>query len=172
MDEKKETPVCAVADMKKDLLVQMLHRHKRYILSQKGGKKMDFANFPLTGADLSYTDLENVCFSTLDCSGVNFTGANLKHTNFNCCNLPLANFTDADLRWSYMQVSDLSGANFTNADLRFATVRGSDFTGAELEGAKTFGIIKDDKTFDPVRMMANVAMAQVILGTAPDLSEI
>jgi uncharacterized protein YjbI with pentapeptide repeats len=164
MGEQKTKPIDAVADMKKDLLVQMLHRHTKYEMLQRGGKKMDFANFPLTGADLSYTDLTNISFFTLDCSGVNFTGASLKHTNLNCCNLSLANFTDADLRWSYMQGSDLSGANFTNADLRFATVLGSDFTGAVLEGARTFGVKKADRTLGAA-LLTSVA-------TAPDLSEI
>ena len=145
-------------------LDEVLEKHKKFSLGQKGGQRsilkfVDISGLSLRGADLSQSD---------------FTGSNLTNTDLSngifvsCCffacdlrnaNLENANFRRADFRGAYVAGANLTGADLDSADLREGKImnQGSDgildnakqdesysynaiFTGAKLSETNLSGV--------------------------------
>lgn len=74
-------------------------------------------NQDLSGADLSFTDLDG-----LDLSNTNFSNACLRYTNFSSTKLNDTIFKNADLRNANFYASDIRDTDFYNVDLRGANL--------------------------------------------------
>ena len=130
--------------MDKVELQAILEKHKKWLLSEDGGKRAD-----LHGADLYKIDLCGVNLSCADLSGANLNcanlgKANLSGANLNCANLSEANLGGADLHDADLSGADLHGTKLFGADLTWAYLNGADLhraslTWAHLDGADLNG---------------------------------
>ncbi len=83
--------------MNKEELIEILAKHKKWLLSVEGGEC----------ANLSYADL----------SYANLRSANLSYADLRYANLSCANLSSADLSGANLSYADLSSANLSGADL-------------------------------------------------------
>lgn len=125
--------------MDKVELQAILEKHKKWLLSEDGGKRAD-----LHGADLHRIDLCGVNLSCADLSGANLNcaglcKANLGGANLNCANLSRADLGGADLNGADLNGADLHGANLTHVDLTWAYLNGADLHAANLTWAHLDG---------------------------------
>lgn len=97
-------------------LIEIIKRHKKWILGEEGG---EFAN--LRGADLSGTDL----------SGANLRGANLSWTDLSGADLSRADLSGANLSGADLSWTDLRLANLSETDLSEVNLRGANLSGAK-----------------------------------------
>ncbi|MCP4539836.1 MAG: pentapeptide repeat-containing protein [Chloroflexi bacterium] len=98
----------------------------------------------LSGADLSYANLDNADLSYANLYNADLTGANLSYANLDNANLTGANLYNADLSYANLYNADLSYANLHNADLSYAKLHNADLSyaklhNADLEGANLSG---------------------------------
>ena len=120
-------------------LQTILEKHKKWLLSEDGGKRAD-----LHGADLHGANLCGVNLSCADLSGINLNCANLieadlSGANLNCANLSRADLGHADLHGADFNGADLHEANLTYVDLTWAYLNGADLHAANLAGAHLDG---------------------------------
>src|SRR5215831_10961157 len=75
-----------------------------------------------------------------DLSGVVLSGANLSWTNLEDADLSGANLSGANLRCANLTLAHLNGANLTGADLRYAQLLQANLENANLSGCRIYGI--------------------------------
>ena len=86
-------------------LLEILERHRKWLVGEDGGEYASLSGADLCGANLCEADLRYA-----DLSGANLSGADL-------CG---ANLCGADLRYADLRYADLRYANLSEADLRGA----------------------------------------------------
>ena len=107
-------------------LIEIIKRHKKWILGEEGGEFANLSGANLSGADLSGTDLSEVNLRWANLSEVNLRGANLRWANLSGADLSGADLIRADLSGT-----DLSGANLSEADLSEVNLIGANLSGAK-----------------------------------------
>ena len=108
-------------------LLEILERHRKWLVGEDGGQRADLREADLRGADLSEADLREADLSGADLRYANLCGADLREADLRYANLRYANLGGANLSGA-----DLSGADLRYADLRYADLRGADLRGAGL----------------------------------------
>ena len=126
-------------------LKEKLEFHRKWLIGEEEGVKLDLRN-----VDLSYTDLRNVDLSYADLSYANLKSANLyevnlRYTDLSYANLKSANlyevnlrYTDlsyANLRYANLSNANLSNANLINVDLSYANLSYANLSNANLSNA-------------------------------------
>ena len=91
-------------------LKEILIAHKKWLISEEGGKRAE-----LFGADLHGADLHGADLLWADLSGANLSGANLYKANLYKANLPWANLYKADLHEANLHRANLCRANLCGA---------------------------------------------------------
>ena len=91
-------------------LLEILERHRKWLVGEGGGQRADLREADLREADLRYANLCGADLSEADLSEADLSGANLSGADLRYANLSGANLREADL----------SGANLRGADLREA----------------------------------------------------
>ena len=84
-------------------LVEIIRKHKMWLVGEKGGERADLRSANLRSANLRSADL-----SSADLSSANLRSADLSY----------ANLSYADLSYANLSYADLSSANLRSADLR------------------------------------------------------
>ena len=112
-------------------LKEILIAHKKWLISEEGGKRAELFGADLHGADLHGADLLWADLSGANLSGANLSGANLYKANLYKANLPWANLYKADLH-----EANLHRANLYKADLHEANLHRANLCRANLCGAK------------------------------------
>ena len=92
--------------------------------------EIDLSRADLSGADLSFVNLNWAYLS-----GANFSGADLKGSRLRGANLSSADLKKANLQGAYLLAADLRKANLRRADLTSADLRKADLTSADLRKA-------------------------------------
>lgn len=111
-----------------------LEDHQRW-QTNRGGKRADFSNLDLCGADFIGTDCGGVNFDKASLCGANFRGANCCGAYFNDADLENAEFLYANLRAACLNRANLAEADFSYANLSFASFVGANLDYAEIDGA-------------------------------------
>ena len=93
-------------------LLEILEKHRKWLVGEDGGECASMSNANLRDADLSSAYLGSAYLSNADLRGANLSGANLSGAN-----LRRADLSGADLRGADLRGADLSGANLRDADL-------------------------------------------------------
>lgn len=108
-----------------------------HLIEANGGPKgLDFSSYDLKNVDLSYLNLQQVCFSNFTNSqGKPKRVANLEGVNFRNADLSRAN-----LAYTSLQAAQFWRANLTEANLSFAQAENCDFSQADLNGANLYGV--------------------------------
>jgi hypothetical protein len=105
------------------------------------GVRIDLSNALLSGADLSWSNLDFYIFTRAQLNNVNFMGASLKNVNLNEANLVKSYLRYADLSGAYLMSTNLESAflrdaNFSSTECALANFRGADFKRTNIFGAK------------------------------------
>lgn len=91
--------------MKIKEIKEILEKHEKWLNCEEGGKRADFSEADLCGANLSGVNL----------SSANFRGANLYGVDFSGANLYGVDFSGADLCEAYLENAELRRVNFSGA---------------------------------------------------------
>ncbi len=93
---------------------EILELHKKWLVSENGGKRADLRGADLSGADLRYANLRDANLRDADLLGANLSGANLSN----------ADLSGADLRYAVGNAQEIMSMQldrwpivFTNQDL-------------------------------------------------------
>jgi uncharacterized protein YjbI with pentapeptide repeats len=131
--------------MDADTIASILEKHRKWLINEPDGERINFAWADFSGADFSGTDLTGADFPGANFTGANFSGSNLSGAHLAWANfyqadlsgasLVKANLTEAHLAWADLRGSDLSWANLISANLSRASLNEADLTGALLTGA-------------------------------------
>ncbi|HAU29224.1 MAG TPA: hypothetical protein DCW68_03830 [Rhodospirillaceae bacterium] len=100
-------------------------------LAGEGGKRADFSEMDLSGADLSRTHLKRANFFRTRLAGANLAGADLSESYLCEAILDDANLSGAALSGAMLMESSLRGTNLDDAE-----AIGADFSGACLDSAR------------------------------------
>ena len=90
---------------------EVLDKHLKWLMNEKGGRWANLSRADLSGADLSGADLSRADLRWADLSGADLRGANLSRADLSGANLRGANLRGADLRGANLRGADLRGAN-------------------------------------------------------------
>jgi len=125
---------------------------KRHSENTKSKDRLSFSftgepripNIDLSGAFLSYTDLNGVDFGEANLIKTNLNEADLRRAKLRIANLREARLIKtklnfADMRGANLREANLLGANLQGADLRSADLSGADLLGADLSDANLMG---------------------------------
>ncbi len=91
--------------MDQDKLNEILKKHKKWALGEKGGERANLRGAALKGANLQ---------------GANLWGANLQRANLQGANLKGANLWGADLKGANLKGANLRGADLRGAECEFS----------------------------------------------------
>lgn len=107
----------------------------------------------LTGADLSYADLQGCTLTKADLRHAKLVGADLRKANLTGALLDNADLTDCDLRGATLDGAQFARAKLTHANMSGATMKDTNFAWADLshavvgarnlQEAGVFGAIRD-----------------------------
>ncbi|MGD1936467.1 MAG: pentapeptide repeat-containing protein [Cyanophyceae cyanobacterium] len=104
------------------------------------GRKVDYTNSTMVGADLSNQDLREAVFAVADLRQANLSGADLtasilSQTIFLDADLHDADLTSAFADATFFDRADLRNVNFTDAMMTRARFFEADITGADFSNA-------------------------------------
>ncbi len=99
-------------------LKEIIEKHHKWLLDEKGGERAD-----LSYADLSYADLRSADLSYADLRYVDLRSADLSYADLRSADLSYADLRYVDLRSADLSSANLSSANLSSADLRSADLR-------------------------------------------------
>ena len=108
--------------MNRDVINEILTKHKKYLLSEEGGERANLRDADLRGAYLTGADLR----------GANLRGADLYGADLIGADLIGADLRGADLIGADLRGADLRGANLIGADLRDANLEDANLRGADI----------------------------------------
>lgn len=107
--------------MTKEALLEIVEKHKLWLINVVGGERANLSDAYLRGADLRDASLGY---------------ANLRGADLSSADLSNAYLRDTNLRGANLLGADLSSANLSDANLSYADLRGADLRDADLSGAK------------------------------------
>ena len=144
-------------------LKDVLDRHYKWLLEEKGGVPADLSYTDLSKADLSYARLElanlyHADLSNANLSKTNLCGADLSNADLSGANLSGSWLYAANLSKTRLYETNLSNAtlyytNLSEANLQDANILGADFSCAVLKDT-----ILDGKMFVSFRYQKEVAL--------------
>ncbi len=124
-------PVLSGADLR-----IALDRHEAWVASGwEVGKRADFHQVYLRGANLHSALLADADFHGADLIRADLREADLEGADFNKARLRRANLHRAELRWADLRHADLSRADLEGADLKDADLQRANLRGAKLSNA-------------------------------------
>ena len=106
--------------MTQTALLEILEKHRKWVLREADGQRANLAGADLSGAYLRGADLSRADLRGADLSGANLAGADLSGAYLSGADLCGANLRGADLRYADLRYADLRYANLSEADLRGA----------------------------------------------------
>ena len=121
-------PEQKVRIMTPEQIQNVLYLHDLWLKNPSKGKRANFAEASLSGADLRGANLEIADMLGADLQGANLSGANMLGTYMYKVNLRDAKLCGANLSSTDLRESDFTGADFTEANLRRCDLRNAKFT--------------------------------------------
>jgi len=105
--------------------------------------EVDFTDFNLADANLSFADLNGANFTEMELQGVNFTGSDLTSASFLRTTIVDTDFTGANLNGAIFVGSNCQG-NFTDADVSGADFFDGDFSESDFTLSVNMSLCKFD----------------------------
>ena len=119
----------------KEELVEILGKHRSWLIGEEVGERAYLRGANLSGANLSDANLSGANLSDAYLRGAYLRGANLSDANLSDANLSDAYLSGANLSGAYLSGANLSDANLSGANLSDAYLRGAYLRGAYLSDA-------------------------------------
>ena len=98
--------------MDAEKLQEIVDSHKKWLDSNKDGRRAILTGADLTGADLSRADLYGAILTGAILTGANLYGADLSRADLYGANLSGANLSGANLSRANLSRADLNGASY------------------------------------------------------------